>query len=111
MAIKKQLCINHFDLPLEIQIMIKDYAFCDVEGARLKNMKKRFIHTIYHSYCSSNIQYNPSHYNNIQGYCFNNYFRRFLCSFCKYCGNYIKSNTNPTSTLNRYTSCVCEDIR
>lgn len=92
-----QLIINRLPVPIEIQYIIKDYAFPNQERRRIMNYYKQIFyvltHKLYHTYPSS-------HYNMIIVYEHGLRHRWFSVHMCASCGNYIERFYNNVA-------CVC----
>ena len=85
------LCVNRFELPLDVIDIIKSLAFYDLETAKwrhIKNMNIRRIgcaHTNKGYFMSE--YYTPYHYwHRVHGE-----IKWMNCIFCKKCGNYSDS--------------------
>ena len=80
-----QLAINRFDIPNEIQSIIKEFALITIERKRIIEYHKKIFYVLtnklYHTYPSS-------HYNMIIVYEIGQKHRWFSVFVCVKCGNY-----------------------
>ena len=89
--VQLQMCINRFDVPCEIQTIIKEYTFYDVERAKVRKMKEKIHTSINISFCTSKeSEHYPYWFSyNKMSYCFCTFgeLTSVKCNFCK-CGDY-----------------------
>ena len=91
---KIQICINRFDIPSDITVIIKDYIWYENEIARLRKIKYIICLKINKAFCSSISTRILPYWYTISNK------RRWLyrisndisinCVFCYLCGNYME---------------------
>ena len=78
------LCLNRFQLPIEMIDIIKEFAFYDVQRARLR----RAYSSIFNQINESIKKQTKNEY-----YFFRIFTKRhFYCVFCTKCGDYVHSD-------------------
>jgi hypothetical protein len=93
MSVKKQMCVNHIQLPDELLILIKDFAFTDMITYMAKTRKNRIVDLI-----------NSTPYTNKHIYTTQPLFKFLIqqdpgCNhyqmlFCLHCGNYFMQQSH-----------------
>ena len=76
-----QICINRFEIPLEIGYMIKDYTFDTIERMEIKKKRKRINAKIRWGYRDGTIS-QPVWWFECPTE------KRFCATFCENCGDY-----------------------
>ena len=93
MEIEKQICINRFNVPRDISIIIKDFLWFDIQIAKVRKIKNKACNQINRAFCSSiSTRILPQWFtiSNERRWIYRTTDIDLNCVFCNKCGNYIQ---------------------